>query len=580
MVGNSPEDGGEQIFQIDAESEVQMLRFATRIGGLGVWYCCLDTGERTWSPLLREIFGLAPDCLPDPALLRQRVHPEDRQAFEDIIALRYDAETAKTVSTSFRFHRPGNLHWQWAAADAGKVRGKDGRVSLFLAVIRDVTQEKRADARLQRAAVHDTLTGLPNREFFSRTLGDVVARSARDGLRTGLLVLDVDHLKTVNDKHGHYAGDALLVGFARRLRTFLRSGDILARLGGDEFGMLIADASHKETLPSMASRIQKAMQEPFFHEGIAIECSSSIGGCRLNSHCPTAETLMKGADLALGTVKATRRGGFAMFSRNMRREASAQRAAIDTAHRAISQDLIRPFYQPKVDLVSGRICGFEALMRWRREKGAYRSVSEILPALGDPSVAAGVSEKMFDRVLADIGIWRQRGLDFGSVALNFGELDLKAEGFADWFLQRLKRAGAEPREIQIEVVESVFLGRGAERVTETVLRLHASGIAIALDDFGTGYAALSHLQQYPVDLLKIDRSFVQSMSTGKGNRAIIRAIVDLSNHFEIDVVAEGIETTAQADHLRQAGCRFGQGFLYSRAVPARDVPALLERGVL
>jgi EAL domain-containing protein (putative c-di-GMP-specific phosphodiesterase class I) len=286
---------------------------------------------------------------------------------------------------------------------------------------------------------------------------------------------------------------------------------------------------------------------------------------------------MKGADLALFNAKSTERGSFSMFTRDMRREATARQAALDTARRAISESQIRAFYQPKVDLVSGRVVGFEALTRWRQGNGAYRSIGEISSSLEDPDVSAGIGERILDQVLNDMASWRRRGLDFGSVALNFGEMDLKDEGFAGWFLDRARRAGASPKDFEIEVVESVFLGRSVERVVKTALRLAEAGVAIAFDDFGTGNAGLSHLQKYPVDLLKIDRSFVQGIWSGKGNRAIIQAIIDLGRNFGLDVVAEGIEKRAQADHLRDAGCRSGQGTLFSKPVPARNVPALLGR---
>jgi EAL domain-containing protein (putative c-di-GMP-specific phosphodiesterase class I) len=246
------------------------------------------------------------------------------------------------------------------------------------------------------------------------------------------------------------------------------------------------------------------------------------------------------------------------------------------ARTALNERSIVPFYQPKVDLKKGTIHGFEALLRWRRPNAAVQLPATIAAAFEDLDLAAAISDEMIDQVIADMRDWLHRGLDFGHVAVNAAAAEFRRNNFAESVLERMARAGVPTKYLQLEVTETVFLGRGAEYVGRALKLLDAAGVGIALDDFGTGYASLRHLKQFPVHVIKIDQSFVRNMETDPDDTAIISAVLNLGRSLDISVVAEGVETEVQAQRLRELGCKFGQGFLYSAAVAASKVPALLH----
>lgn len=285
---------------------------------------------------------------------------------------------------------------------------------------------------------------------------------------------------------------------------------------------------------------------------------------------------MKAADLALYAAKKAQRGSYALFSDQMLEELKTKRAAVNIARMALQSGTIRAFYQPKVDLLTGNIVGFEALMRWRcATDGSYLAPGDYGFALDEPSISKAIFARMLENVLHDISVWRKTGSDFMTVALNAGEAELRDQDFADKFLSRIAAENVSPKCFQIEIVESVFLGRRADLAATTIEQLSRAGVAIALDDFGTGFAALSHLQQYPVDILKIDKSFVHGLGANKGNRAIVNAVLSLGKNFGLDVIAEGVETEVQATELHTSGCRYAQGYLFYRPLQASQMQTVL-----
>jgi EAL domain-containing protein (putative c-di-GMP-specific phosphodiesterase class I) len=250
---------------------------------------------------------------------------------------------------------------------------------------------------------------------------------------------------------------------------------------------------------------------------------------------------------------------------------------LQLAREAIRCDRLLPYYQPKLDLESGSVIGFEALLRWRDPRGGIHLPSTVHAAFEDLDVAAAISDRMIERVIADMRVWLDRGTEFQHVAVNASAAEFRRDDFAERVLEQLRAASIPTSRFQLEVTETVFLGRGAESVHRALGLLSANGVQIALDDFGTGYASLRHLKDFPVDIIKIDRSFVRDMGTDPGDEAIIRAVINLGRSLGIKIVAEGIEKPVQADGLIELGCDFGQGFLFSKAVPASRVPGLVER---
>jgi diguanylate cyclase (GGDEF)-like protein len=428
---------------------------------------------------------------------------------------------------------------------------------------------------LRLTSEHDALTGLPNRAMFNRVLGDALNKGKRSGTRTALILVDVDHFKQINDSLGHDAGDAMLCAFASRLRSVLRSEDLAARLGGDEFGIVLRGLKRSDSLERLAASIHQRLCAPIVHQGRIIDCRASIGIAVAPDHAEHLESLVKCSDLALAAAKEER-GRAVIFDQELARSFHQVTRMTDLARGALARQEIVPYYQPKVDLRTGRLTGFEALARWRRDGRAKAHPGMFAQAFGSRQLAPVASEQMRTQVLDDVRRWLDAGLDFGHVALNSCPTDFSGNDFAERLLAAMHEREIEPHMIELEVTEGVFVGRGAPHVARALAMLSERGVRIALDDFGTGFASLSHLKQFPVDVIKIDRTFVAGIGKRADDAAIVRAVVGLGESLGIATVAEGIETVEQADYARAQGCTYGQGFLFCKALPASGVPAIIR----
>jgi diguanylate cyclase (GGDEF)-like protein/PAS domain S-box-containing protein len=451
-----------------------------------------------------------------------------------------------------------------------------GAVNRLLVIARDVTQRRQSEEQLRWLANHDTLTGLPNRLLFQEHL-DALVRKGGAGERFALLLLDVDDFKRINDTLGHDAGDSLLCAFAERLRGATRADDFVARLGGDEFAVILNGVENDAEIAAAVDLILGDLNRPHVHAGRLLDCNASIGASLFPRDGVTRADLLKGADIALYVAKGTWRGNLRIFEPVMRSNMQSRVSMLSLARDALRKNLIVPYYQPKIDLGTGRVEGFEALLRWQHEGQGIQTPDTIAAAFEDLTIASELSDRMIDKVIADIRRWMEAGVEFGHVAINAAAAEFRKGDFADRLLARLCEANIPPHLIQVEITETVFLGRGADYVEQALKTLSAAGVQIALDDFGTGYASLSHLKQFPVDVLKIDRSFVADLSHSPDAAAIIRAVINLGHSLEMKIVAEGIETQAQAQTLTAKGCHYGQGHLYSVAAPAEEVAAILHR---
>lgn len=428
----------------------------------------------------------------------------------------------------------------------------------------------------QRLASHDPLTGLPNRTILQAKL-DALVQGAHPLRAFGLILVDVDDFKVTNDTLGHDAGDALLIAFAARLRAFARNDDVVARLGGDEFALLLPRVGNTERLTEVAQALVECLSEAVPHEGKLIDARVSVGATVFVNQ-QTSSDVLKEADLALYAAKAGGRATFRLYSPKMSTTMRVRKNMLSFAKAALDGDFVEPFYQVKADLATGRIVGFEALLRCRPlGKGLY-GPHRISAAFEDTRLAAQLGDRMLSRVLDDAASWKAAGLDFGHIAVNAAGADLRHPDFGDRLLKQLQDKGLRPSDVQLEVTESVLLGRTAEHVKRVLEMVSREGVKIALDDFGTGFASLSHLKQFPVDILKIDRTFVHGLLVDEQDTVIVQALIGLATALSLEVVAEGVETTVQRDLLRDLGCKVGQGFFYGRPEPASAVPAVLGQG--
>jgi diguanylate cyclase (GGDEF)-like protein/PAS domain S-box-containing protein len=484
------------------------------------------------------------------------------------------ARKGETAHFTMAWADPGGARW-WDIV-ATPVRDEAGAVSRVVVISRDISHQKQSEERVRWIANHDSLTGLPNRLLFQERLDQMVHPDEGES-HFALLLLDIDEFKRVNDTLGHDAGDGLLRAFSERLRETARKDDLVARLGGDEFAVILNGVSGEEEVTLAVEGVMRALRQPWVHGGMVLDCDASIGASLYPKDGDSRAELMKHADIALYVAKASGRGNLKLFHAHMRAEMQNRISMLALARNAIDKDWIVPFYQPKLDLRTGRVAGFEALLRWRHPGRGIQGPETISAAFEDLTIAGGISDRMVDKVIEDVRRWRGEGVDFRHVAINASAAEFRSGDFAERLLERLEKAQVPPSCLQLEVTETVFLGRGAESVERTLRMLSQAGITIALDDFGTGYASLSHLKQFPVDLLKIDRSFVRDLGQQPDAAAIVRAVINLGHSLEIEIVAEGIETAAQEARLLAQGCDYGQGYLYSPAVPAAEVAAILAR---
>lgn len=526
------------------------------------------------SSAVTEVTGYTPKQLCASGFVwADLMHPDDVESVGKEVALSIAAK--RPFSVRYRIlHRNGDVRW---LHDRGEATFDDeGRAQFLEGFIWDVSEQQAADERLQWAASHDGLTRLPNRVQFQQRLEEAFARSERDHAPVGILLIDLDDFKMINDTLGHDAGDALLRSVADRLALSVRPCDTVARLSGDEFAVLVEHGADRSVIQRTGTKIMAAFEEPFSHAGELFECRASLGLSILDQDDNPRTTLMKNADIALYAAKAEGGGRMRSYEPKMRVEMEGRSSMLQLARDALLNDWIVPYYQPKIDLATGQINGFEALLRWQHPIRGLQAPETITAAFNDLDVGASISDRMIKLVIADLARWEEAGLSYGHVAINAAAAELRRGNFPETLLGRLGEANISPTSVQIEVTESVFLGRGAEYIEIALKLLSSSGVAVALDDFGTGYASLSHLKQFPVNAIKIDRSFIRDLQDDPDDAAIVRALISLGRSLGIKIVAEGVETAQQAAYLRKHGCDFAQGYLFGAPMPADAVTALLS----
>jgi diguanylate cyclase (GGDEF)-like protein/PAS domain S-box-containing protein len=487
-----------------------------------------------------------------------------RSKIHDALGTAFSGEVARFSTT------PSDRSNRWLDFVLAPVSDSSGIPVQVVVIAQDVTGREQAAAKLLWSATHDSLTGLANRTLLS----DVLDTHVDLGVPFGLVLLDLDNFKQINDTAGHDTGDALLAAIGRRLEQEVIPSCV-ARLGGDEFALIVPDVRSPETFSSDLEAMLSRLHEPYVHDGRKLDTRASVGAAIFPVHGDSRSELMRNADLALYDAKQNGRDRVHIFSSEMRHRIQQRVSMLSVARTALRDGLIEPFYQPKVSLANGQPVGFEALLRWRHPIRGVQSPSTLAAAFEDVELAPAISERMVQQILRDIADWMSAGIDFGHIALNVGGIEITKASFAERLLEALHIANIPPSKLQIEITEGVFLGAGSHTVAGNLDLLSRQGVRIALDDFGTGFASLTHLKAFRVDVLKIDRSFVSGLPDASDDGEIVNAITQLGRSLGKEVVAEGIETVAQLEQLRSIGCHVGQGFLFSPAVSAVNLAAVL-----
>jgi len=444
------------------------------------------------------------------------------------------------------------------------------RPAVLLALM-DITERKRAEARLAFLAQHDGLTGLPNRNLLRQQMDELLSHSRRGTDKVAVLVLGLDNFKSVNDTLGHGVGDKLLRGVAKRLRSMLRDEDVLARLNSDEFAIVQTGLARPEDAALLSRRLLEAIADPYLLDGHSVVIGATIGIAMAPGDGDDSEKLLKNADMALSRAKSESRGTFSFFEAGMDARAQSRRKIELDLRDAIQNEVLKPHYQPLIDLSSGRITCFEALVRWPHPERGMISPGEFIPVAEETGLINSLGVLMLRRACMDAAVWP----DDVRVAVNLSPAQFRTSNLLSIVMEELKQSGLPPKRLELEITETLLLEK-SEQVRASLHALRALGVRISMDDFGTGYSSLSYLRSFPFDKIKIDQSFVRGLDANRDAQAIIRSIASLGLGLGVVVTAEGVETEAELSCLRAEGCHEGQGFLFSRARPNTEVVQLLK----
>ncbi len=552
---------------------------AARAASDGLWDWSVTEGEAYFSPRFKEMLGYGEAELgPRPSEWLSRVHPEDQAALQ----LQLDAADSGSPSEIEHriLHKDGTYRWslsRWVT-----LRSPDGVIVRRVGSLSDIAARRVAEEHLRRQALFDALTGLPNRALLLDLLRRALARSRRHPEETcGLLFIDVDRFKYVNDSLGHAAGDQLLCELARRIERCVRPEDTVARLAGDEFVVLLESLRAPSDATRVAERIQGEVGQPIRLGEAETFASVSIGIAIGSGGDQGPEDLIRAADTAMYRAKALGRSGHQVFDSRMHEEATTLLNLEHNLRHALERSEFEVHYQPIVRIESSKIVGFEALVRWRHPTRGLVSPGQFVPLAEESGLIVAIGQWVLERACADGQEWQQ---EFGpepplTLSVNLSarqlvELDLREKVDAV-----LRRTGFDPGRLHLEITESAIMRR-PDHVTVVLGQLKDMGIHVSIDDFGTGYSSLSYLHLFPVDFLKIDRSFVTSMQTVAKQRRIVETILLLARNLGVGVIAEGVEEEAQRVALHALGCVLGQGYLFSKPVNAEGVRGLLTKGIV
>ena len=533
------------------------------------------------SPQVTELIGVTPtEWLTDAYCWRRHVHPDDIDRVWDEYVEAYTQHT--TLNHEYRMvHEDGRV--KWVLEQATTVRDERGEPWLIQGVIFDITERKQAEEQIAFLAYHDSLTRLPNRVLFEEMLGLSIARARRHDLGVGVIFLDLDNFKLVNDSLGHAAGDRMLEQLADRLRECTRETDLVARQSGDEFLLLLSDLERGAgsqpgtdaaaiVAESVATRVHEAMREPFDLDGTQFYASASLGISLFPQDAHDAAALLQNADTAMYQSKRNAPGGYVLFSAHDG-DPLETLALTTRLRRAVEEQHWVLHYQPILDLGDDRMVGVEALVRWQDPNGGIVPPGEFIPLAEEMGLIEAIGDWVMDEFIAQSAAWQRDGLDL-EVSFNLSPRQLWAPNLSEHILGTLQAGGMDPGKVVVEITESTAMA-DPDRTMRILSELHAWGLTLAIDDFGTGYSSLARLKHMPVDILKIDQSFVRDVDRDRDLAGMVRAMIQLAQSLGMTPLAEGIETRGEYEFLRANGCRLAQGFLFSHPVPGAEIADLV-----
>jgi diguanylate cyclase (GGDEF)-like protein/PAS domain S-box-containing protein len=562
----------DQLFQLITENAADMIAVVD------------GAGRRLYnSPAYQKVLGYSEEELSSSSAIDQ-IHPSDRERV--LQAAQKARSTGHGQTLEYRMHHKDGT-WRILESTASPIQNDKGELERLVIVNRDITERKRAEEMLAHSALHDGLTGLPNRVLFVDRLQHALVRSRRHSdYKFAVLFVDVDEFKVVNDSLGHSAGDELLVQIAKRMTACFRESDAIARLGtaesfarlgGDEFTVLLEDVFQPSDAILVGQRIQEKLAIPFQIGGQELVIAASIGVALSSASYERAEDLLRDAEIAMYRAKRAGKARAEVFDPAMHSSAVRRLKMETDLRRAVENGELTVYYQPIVSLLTGRIAGFEALSRWKRADGFVPPV-EFIPVADESGLIIPINRLLLIESCQQLRTWQQ---EFAcdpplTMSMNIAPKQFSQPELAHELGAAIKQTGVDPGTVNLEIMETIAMG-DADRALKVLSDLKALGVRLSIDDFGTGYSSLSRLPRFPVDSLKIDRVFISSMITDHDSHEIVRLIIMLAHSLGLKVVAEGTETEDQIKELRRLDCELAQGYLFSPPVDAKAASELLLR---
>jgi diguanylate cyclase (GGDEF)-like protein/PAS domain S-box-containing protein len=575
-VANAVNQMREEIMRSGAalKSSNERLQSMVQNSPLAIYTSDRNNLVTSWNPAAQRMFGwTAEEAIGQKVLF---IPGDKRQEYEDNLARVRNGESLNQVEL-VRQRRDGSaIHISLSTAPLFTT---EGQLYDYIFLVADITERKLAEQQIQFQAVHDGLTGLPNRLLLQDRFEQAKARASRSNCKVMLLFLDLDNFKSINDTLGHESGDAFLQQIATRLSACMRETDTISRLGGDEFLILLPDLTQAEDAMPILAKLMAHMQIPFFAEDHEISTSVSMGVTIFPDDGTTFESLLKRADMAMYKAKGDGRNTFRFFDDAMDVEAVEQQFIRNGLRRALERNEFVLHYQPQMDIASGAIIGVEALIRWNHPQLGMVPPARFIPVSEECGLIVPIGDWVLREACRQAVAWQRAGLPGLCMAVNLSAVQFKRGSVEQSVMQALEETRLDPALLELELTESILI-QNAEGVLDSVKRLKLLGIKLSIDDFGTGYSSLSYLKRFDIDKLKIDQSFVRDLGSDPDDAAIVRAIIQLARSLNLRTIAEGVETVDMLHQLRAFGCDEAQGYYFARPMPADEVASFLLQAKL
>lgn len=582
ILNRSNEDLKQEIVErirVERESYEAKIRLEHLLHSVpAIIYSCKIKGDQfipTWSSCrTNDLMGCdGNECLNDSNWWPEHIHPEDReQVFSNFPKKLFEDNQ---LTHEYRF-RTKEGTYRWIHDMVRLIRDKDGQPLEIVGSRLDITEYKEQEGFIKHMAYHDELTGLPNKSMLSDRFSQIISRMKRQKLSAAILFIDLNRFKIINDTLGHSVGDEVLKEVASRLSRCIRTSDTLARLGGDEFVMIFPEIISIEDVTGLAERVFAVLKPPIVLKEHEFTLTASIG----ISICPEdgedLEPLISKADTAMFEAKKEKQNSCQFYTENMHVTSIGRLQMEEKLRRALGNNEFLLHYQPQLNIERGEIVGMEALIRWDDPKLGLIPPGKFIPLAEDTGLIIPLGKWIAASACKQNKVWQDKGLNPVVIAINVSRLQFKQRDFVDTISRILYETGLDPNLLEIEITESIIMD-DANATFKLLNQIRDMGIRIAIDDFGIGYSSLGYLKSMPIDILKIDQSFVNNVTTDENSRAICSAIISMANSLHIDVIAEGVETIEQLMLLRELNCKKVQGYLISKPVPAGDFEQFLNK---